>query len=91
MENVKLPHFFSADKIAHIGMYFLLEVLLLLPLTWKTKAFNIATIGAVLFSLLTEIIQHFCIENRFGEVGDFIANLLGIIIALLIIKKAKKT
>ncbi|MCB0803022.1 MAG: VanZ family protein [Bacteroidetes bacterium] len=91
LENFKSPQFLMADKIAHIGMYFILELLLILPLKENLTRFKIATLFVVLFSLSTELIQEFFIKNRTGEFGDFIANLIGLSIAYLLIRKRIKT
>lgn len=90
LNNVKLPNFFSADKIAHIGMYFVLVCLLALASTSKIKWYY-SLIFALIFSSLTELIQHYFIVNRYGEIGDFIANLLGIGVGIFIFKDRIKT
>ena len=86
-----IPHFFSADKIGHLGMYGVLELLFLIPLSSDLKAIETATILAFIFSALTEIIQHFFIDNRVGELGDLIANSLGLFLGYWIIKKRIKS
>lgn len=91
LKNISLPTFFSADKVGHIVMYFVLELLFLIPLNWNTRAFRWATISAIVFSLTTEFVQHFFVENRFGELADFIANLIGIAACWLILSKKYKT
>lgn len=91
LENIQIPSFFSADKVAHIGMYFTLEMLFLIPLSYNSKGFKYVTIFAVVFSLLTELIQHFFILNRQGEFADFLANLLGILIAYILLRYKYKT
>jgi VanZ family protein len=91
LESLPVPQFFSADKIGHFFMYFVLELLFLLPLNKNLRAFYLATIAAAIFSGLTELIQHYWVINRQGEVADFLANLTGLAVAFLLLKRRIKT
>lgn len=71
-------------------MYFLLELLLLYAVDVKKKGVVTCGIFAIVFSGITELIQHFFIMNRYGEWADFFANTVGIIIAYLIIRRKIK-
>lgn len=91
LENVKLPQFSAADKIAHLGMYAVLVYFLSIPLKGQVNAFSIGVVGAIAFSAITELIQHFWVINRFGDPFDFLANVLGIFIAYILLRKRIKT
>jgi glycopeptide antibiotics resistance protein len=88
--NNELPRFWfqGMDKIIHLGMYFLLTLSFLRD-HYKNKqkkpliTFLIA-LGILLFSLCMELIQHYLIYTRSGDILDALANLSGILIALLI-------
>ncbi len=91
LENVKLPQFSAADKVAHLGMYAVLVYFLSLPLKGKINAFSIGVVLAIAFSASTELIQHLWVTNRFGDPFDFLANVLGIFIAYFLLRKRIKT
>ena len=46
--------------------------------------FLITFIYCVLYGLLIELIQHFLIKDRLGEVNDIYANLVGVFIGIII-------
>ena len=87
LEKVPIPTFFSADKIGHFAMYFILELLFLIPLKENFKGLKLASVFAILFAISTELIQHFFITNRYGEVMDLAANLSGTAAAYFILKR----
>lgn len=68
-------------------MYGILSSLLYYSAEKKLENYRAYLIAAVVFSLLTELIQHYFITNRHGELGDFIANVLGLGIVYLLIKR----
>ena len=75
------------DKLVHAGMYAVLVFLLLIEIlrghgvTW----FTISGIPSLVFvySVLIEIIQHYLISSRSGEVLDIAANLGGTVAGVL--------
>ena len=83
----------SADKIVHSVMYFSIALILMLNQTaylrekishkqlWFAFAFSVG------FGTLMEVIQHF-LPWRSGSVYDFIANTLGVILAIIVMKIA---
>ena len=80
----------SADKIVHTIMYFVITLILILNQTsylreriTKRKLY-FAFLFSVGFGTLMEIIQHF-LPWRSGSVYDFIANTLGVLLAIVII------
>lgn len=86
LEEIPLPSFFGWDKLGHFGMYFLLEFLILFALDFKERGVLFLSLIAFVFSALTEVIQHYLIVNRYGEVSDLLANSIGILFAYLLIK-----
>jgi len=72
-------------------MYLILELLLFIPLSNKPKQLWIFTILALLYSVFTELVQHFFINNRYGELGDLLANGIGLFLGYLILRKKIKT
>jgi VanZ family protein len=87
LEKVSLPQFHAADKLAHVGMYALLEWLIYVPTRNSFNQFKLVSGLAVIFSAFTELIQHYFILNRYGEWGDFIANCLGLLCLFIVLKK----
>lgn len=80
----------SADKIVHTIMYFAITLILILNQTsylreqiTKRKLY-FAFLFSIGFGTLMEIIQHF-LPWRSGSVYDFIANTLGVLLAIVII------
>ncbi len=86
--SIKPP--IGADKLAHVLMYAILGSLV----GWTTinKIFRSKLyMFAFLLAGGTEVIQHLFIINRTGDVFDFIANCIGLIIILYLAKRFKKT
>lgn len=81
-----------SDKIKHFGAYLILAVLLGLNLhfqeKWKVVAQNFLKytfIICIVYGLIDELHQIF-VPNRSGEFLDWVADLLGTIVGILIIK-----
>lgn len=92
LDSVEIPVFFSADKFAHFFMYAILELLLFYPIKKVNSSFILLSVVAILFAIATELIQHYYITNRFGEVADFVANLFGLsAVYFYLFLKNKKT
>ena len=88
MLSVKPP--IGADKLAHVFMYAILGSLIV----WTTNSRSYRSkiyVFAFLFAGGTEIIQHFFVFNRTGDVFDFISNCIGLIIVLYLAKRFRKT
>ena len=79
----------SADKIVHTIMYFGITLILMLNQTRylreviSRKQMWFAFLFSVSFGTLMEIIQHF-LPWRSGSIYDFIANTIGVIIAIIV-------
>ncbi|MBZ0204294.1 MAG: VanZ family protein [Ignavibacteria bacterium] len=91
---IELPkvEFFSADKIVHMGVYGMLAMLCYISLVHADKQ-NLITsspllwtsIICILYGASDEIHQYF-VPNRSSELLDWGADILGVIIAILLIK-----
>lgn len=79
----------SADKIVHTIMYFGITLILMLNQTRylreviSHKQMWFAFLFSVSFGTLMEVIQHF-LPWRSGSIYDFIANTIGVIIAIVV-------
>ncbi len=91
LERVEVPNLLGVDKFAHIIMYSVLGGFIYLPLKKKQKQYLYFMLLAVIFGGLTEFIQHYCVTNRHGDIGDFTANCIGLFIAYGIKKRLQKT
>ena len=75
---------YLTDKLIHGIIYFYLAILFFLS---KFRLSNIKNFSLLfIFGFFIEIIHHFH-PYRYFEVGDLLANLIGIYIAYLIFKK----
>ena len=85
----------SADKIVHSIMYFgISEILMLNQTRYLREKISrnqmwFAFLFSVGFGTLMEIIQHF-LPWRSGSIYDFIANTLGVIIAIVVMLTATR-
>ena len=81
-ENILFPH---ADKVAHFGMYFILQLLLMFQYEnriFKRKEFKVF-ISVCTYGVLLEGFQHFFLAERFFEIFDIIANITGAFTGIL--------
>ena len=86
--GIEIPYF---DKLAHMGFYFVASFLFLISLE-KTSLFRLKKNTKVFITLilhacigaLIEYIQHYYVSGRAGEIADFLANLLGVTIAIIL-------
>ncbi len=91
---VALPkvEFISADKIVHMGVFGLLTFLCYISLIHIEKP-NMFSASPLMWSLIICIVygasdefHQYFVPNRSSEVQDWLADILGTIIAVLIIK-----
>ena len=71
------PHL---DKVAHISIFFLMTVLLIVGRLKK----NLALFFCIFYAFFTEFVQIF-LSYRTGSVFDFVSDILGITIAIIFI------
>jgi len=66
-------------------LYCVLFIIVLIGLKGLIKSpFLISFIYCTLYGILIEVIQHFLIKDRLGEVNDIYANLVGVFIGIII-------
>lgn len=82
---------FDPDKINHFAAYALLSVLMSWGI-WKTekvfkrKVLLIVLVISSTYGVLMEIMQYLFFPNRYFDYGDMLANILGSIIGIIIIR-----
>lgn len=83
-----MPRVQFSDKFAHAFVYFVLTILLARALlkqdhkiVWRNRAFLLAFIVSMLMGGSLELIQHYLIEGRRGEILDTAANMVGALMA----------
>lgn len=81
---------FQVDKIAHIVLYAIYSFLIgryLLSNSGNERRKILLTLGiSVTFGVLMEILQYYLSPSRFFDILDIIANIIGSIVGLLILK-----
>ncbi len=83
-DNLSLPPFKNADKLAHLGVYYILSVLIIIGFSWyrnkqhqTRRAVWLALIASVILGGMLEIVQEYFLGSRAGDILDFFANTLG--------------
>jgi VanZ family protein len=89
----KIPNF---DKMVHAILFFVFTLLLnfgFIKQNGRLKRFNywVSLFIGIAYGAFTEIFQHLYISGRFGEFWDFVANLTGVIAAILVFHFIKET
>ena len=83
--GINIPYF---DKILHFGFYFLLSIIFIYDFKffkkreYKFRKIIIVFLVCVIFGALIEILQHYLIESRSGDIVDLLADTLGIIFGI---------
>jgi len=88
-----MPKLFNAqDKLEHFAAYFILEILLALTLHFQNKFLRLkknpilySLLFLTLYAALDEIHQYF-IPGRYADVFDWIADVVGGVLAIFFIK-----
>ena len=81
--NILGPH---GDKVAHFGMYFILQYLFCLSIhgsRFRQKLLLTFLVTAT-YGIIMEVIQHVFLESRFFEIPDIIANITGALSGILL-------
>jgi VanZ family protein len=72
------------DKVVHLGIYFILYLLVKYEMELIRPAIShrelIVWFYCLFWAGISELIQEFFIPTRFGDIFDFIANSLGIVL-----------
>ncbi len=86
---MKIPHM---DKAVHFIFYFIGSVLSCFFIRERTagrtpirKAMIYTALAMAFFGLLIEFLQYFMTYDRSGEILDFMANLTGIVLGLIVV------
>ncbi|MBI5219130.1 MAG: VanZ family protein [Bacteroidia bacterium] len=87
----------NADKIVHVGIYFILTVLIMNGLKKQTyfpslakRALLISVVFSICYGGIIEALQENCFINRSGNWPDFTANSIGAIVAVFVFPYIKK-
>lgn len=79
----------SPDKWVHAAVFFVQYLLLMLAFSkefidkfWLFAAHWWAVILSLFYAVLTEVYQHLFLPDRFGDVYDFIANAVGVVVGV---------
>lgn len=81
-----------SDKVAHVLMFLGLSLLLwveyIFHYTYRRREHPIRWQGQLLYPLfigaVTELLQHYVIPSRTGDIYDFFADTLGILLGMLV-------
>lgn len=82
--DISFFFFANIDKVVHAGLYFMTTTATLFQLLkmgkYDNKKLKIywAMVLPLSFGLMVEVVQHFFIEGRSGDVADFAANAVGV-------------
>ena len=83
---IDIPYF---DKFVHLSLYLVFTLLLISDNNSKrksnevsVKAIILATIAAIIYGILIEVLQKYLFINRGAEIWDEVANTLGVLIAI---------
>lgn len=89
-----LLYFSGMDKLVHAAMYCLFTILALSEFFFRERIklipFFVIITTIFFYSVLVELIQHFLITSRSGEIKDALANLAGILIGSSLVALIKK-
>ncbi len=95
----EVPHLLADlnDKILHGLIYFTLAALIffgLLRYNFQTAIYNwqlwIIVALCVFYGGIIELAQHYLVPNRKGDEWDFLANTIGAIASVLLLKRIKQ-
>ncbi|WP_420571792.1 VanZ family protein [Kordia sp.] len=82
-----------ADKLVHGFVYFLFTIVWFFAFSkgfattfLKKNALVLSAIFAIIYGICIEIMQATLVENRQGDLEDVIANTLGTILAVIVLK-----
>lgn len=77
------------DKFVHLSLYLVFTLLLISDINSKRKNYDIsvkkiaiAAFIAIVYGIVIEILQKYLFVNRGAEIWDFVANTIGVVIAI---------
>lgn len=77
--KINIPHF---DKIVHFGMFYILGLFIKAITLKVSNVFIQLVIVALVYAGLIEIVQHFFVPVRSGDIIDFIFDTVGLIVGI---------
>ena len=85
----------NSDKIFHALAYLIFTIVWFFAFFYgrtqtKVKAICYAFVSSLAFGIIIEFLQGWITQNRQSDVNDVIANIIGTIIAVIIISSLKK-
>lgn len=89
--KLPMPPIWNADKFAHLGVYFILSVLIIYGF-WEShqrqaslrKPILLSIVTTILLGGILEILQEYLFIGRYGDYLDFTANTSGSLLAALL-------
>jgi VanZ family protein len=82
------------DKYVHFGMFFMLTALFTYPFIYAAadeevakRWFNKVAIYVILYGIIMEFVQKYCVYGRSFDVVDIVFDTLGSVAALVVIRK----
>ncbi|MGB3342765.1 MAG: VanZ family protein [Aequorivita sp.] len=87
-------NFSSADKVAHILIFFVLTCLWLLYLFRKTGRLRsndilILLLSVLFYGIIIEIVQELFTVSRTADLWDVLANMVGVIVGILFFQRVR--
>ena len=82
--------FFEIDKLLHFIMYFSLTILWCLASESFYKSNFKLLLSMIFFGFVLEIFQHILPFGRYFDIGDLLANSIGVIFGIIILYYIKK-
>lgn len=91
VNSIRLIHFEGIDKVAHLVLYACFSFFWYTVFTVynRAKAKWMAFIFGVLFGIAMEYVQYYFFIDRFFEVSDIIANIIGSFIGVTLLNRIK--
>jgi len=94
LPSFKFHFLIPADKLVHFFLFFVLILLLCVCFYYQKKTLFLNFKGVVIFCFagaifggFTEILQHFCTVDRYADVMDFLADVMGLLTGSFIFEK----
>ena len=84
-----LDDLFQLDKLFHLGVFAIGALLLVRALKqqYAKHAFRYTFLAYALYGLLLEIMQGACFKGRYADLLDWVADVAGVLLALLLYQK----
>lgn len=80
----------SVDKLVHASIFFTLAVLLFIHALKRRHQLAAYFLFTVFYGILMELMQAYCFSNRSADWKDVLANTVGAISSLFVLKKLRR-